>query len=852
MFIPLFCLTAMAAHAAPAVATFSPAMGQPGTQVIVSGSGFSTATIVQFDAAIADFVATADNRLVTTVPLNATTGKIRVTNPTGTGVSGPDFVVAPRITEFTPLRSAPGTIVTIDGSNFTGTTNVLFNTRTSVFAVTAPTQIRATVPAGATNGPITVRTPAGSATTTNAFVVSGPAPVIDGFSPTAGAPGTLVLIEGINFTNVQAVRFNGVIAAFSAPAHTQISATVPATATTGRITVQTPAGTATSSNNFFVTRAPIITNFFPTFGTVGTPVTIEGVNFNNLTGIGFAGRPVSGWGTPAPNQISVTVPNGATNGLITVTNTSGVGTSSNDFVVTRAPIITDFSPTNAAPGAVIVINGANFTGVPNPGGVKFNGRNAANVAVTADTQIHATVPTGATSGPLTITNSFGATTSTDDFFVIGNAPFISEFSPGNGPRGTEVIIGGKNFTSPATIRFNGVADPTAAVTALTQIRATVPATATAGPITVTTSAGTSTNANIFYVPPRLTSLTPTNGIVGSSIVLTGANFVGVSSVLFNTGGAAFTINASNKLTAVVPTNATTGPVTVITPGGVIISTNSFRVQPHITAFSPMLGPVGTVVTINGTSFLNVTNVSFNNVSALFTNVSSTEVRATVPLNATTGPIRVATPDGAAVSPTNFLVTVPSDLALAMSVSATLIEPNLPLTYTLVVTNRGSSIVTGVNVTNTLPPDVAFVSADSTRGNCVQNGGLVTCAFGTFTNGTGETITIVVTPASEGDRVNTATVRSVEPDTNPSDNTASVLTTVVSDESRTLQIRLASGGAEAVISWPASPVVFLLESLERITSSNVWQVVTNNPVPVNGRNTVTNSTTGESRFYRLRK
>src|SRR5439155_480693 len=299
---------------------------------------------------------------------------------------------------------------------------------------TAVTQIQATVPTGATNGPITVQTTAGSATTTNDFIIIGPAPIIDDFSPGVGAPGVGVIISGVNFSGPVTVKFNGVtdpMAAVTAP--TQISAQVPAAATTGRISVTTPAGTATSSNTFFVTKAPVITDFFPGRGQTNfTQVTIEGINFNiaPVSGVGFNGKGVTGSSTPAANQIVVTVPNAATTGPITVTNSFGVGPSSNDFVVT------------------------------------------------------------------------------------GSAPYVSALSPGAGPRGTTVLITGGNFTNPVAVKFNGVTDPAATATALTQIQTTVPANATTGPLTVATSYGTSANNPIFYVPPRLTGFSPTNGIVG--------------------------------------------------------------------------------------------------------------------------------------------------------------------------------------------------------------------------------------------------------------------------------------------------------------------------------------------------
>jgi len=854
----VFLASLLMAEAAPTVTSFAPALGKPGTQVVISGSGFSTATGVNFDTAFADFSSVSDNQMVATVPVDATTGPIRVTNPTGAGSSSANFTVAPRITELDPTRGATNTTVTIYGFNFVGTTNVLFNGKRASFGVTAATQIRATVPFGATNGPITIMTPAGVAVTTNNFLVIGPAPIIDGFTPGIGGPGTFVQITGVNFTNVASVKFNGVNAPFSAPAESQINAQVPPTATTGKISVTTPAGTASSAKDFIVRKQPVITNFFPAIGKAGqTQVTIEGLNLgptNNVTGIGFAGVSVSGWGFTAENQISVTVPPGATNGPIAVANTFGVGVSSNDFIVTRAPIVTGFEPVLAAPGDRIRIDGINFTGVLSPGGVKFNGANSKSNIVTADTQIFAYVPNNATTGPLTVINSFGAGTNTEEFTVIGNLPVITDFSPSSGARGTPVTVNGKNFIGPVTVKFNGAVDPTTTnASAPTQIHAAVPSNATTGLITVTTSAGTSTNLNIFYVPPRLTSFTPTAGVVGSSVVITGANFTGVTAVLFNTSLANFSVNASNKLTTIVPTNATTGPLTVITPGGSIISANTFRVLPNITSFSPTLGPVGTLVTILGTSFFNVSNVSFNDTNTPnFTVVSSTEIRATVPPSATTGPIRVSTPDGTAVSATNFLVTTRSDLVLTMSVSATLAKPGDPLTYRLVVTNRGPSIVTGVKLTDTLPDGVNFVSANSTDGPCPQTNGVVTCNIAVLTNNTGFAVTIVVVPPVEAVLNNTATISSVEGDLNPVDNTASVSTTVILDASRTLRIGLLPDSRILVISWPFSVVRFTLQFRDSFAVANTWQTVTNVPVVIDARNTVTNDASGANRFFRLIK
>ena len=84
--------------------------------------------------------------------------------------------------------------------------------------------------------------------------------------------------------------------------------------------------------------------------------------------------------------------------------------------VRQRPTITGFTPTSGAPTTRVLISGVNFTGVNN---VTFNGSNA-TYTVNSGTQITATRPTGATSGPITITTHAGTTTSTKSFQATGN------------------------------------------------------------------------------------------------------------------------------------------------------------------------------------------------------------------------------------------------------------------------------------------------------------------------------------------------------------------------------------------------------------------------------------------------
>jgi DNA/RNA endonuclease G (NUC1) len=82
---------------------------------------------------------------------------------------------------------------------------------------------------------------------------SAPPPGITSFSPTNGAAGTSVVVTGSNFTSASAVTVNGLGATFNVGSSTQITAAVPAYATSGLISVTVPSGTAISSGAFNVT-----------------------------------------------------------------------------------------------------------------------------------------------------------------------------------------------------------------------------------------------------------------------------------------------------------------------------------------------------------------------------------------------------------------------------------------------------------------------------------------------------------------------------------------------------------------------------------------------------------------------
>ena len=80
------------------------------------------------------------------------------------------------------------------------------------------------------------------------------------------------------------------------------------------------------------------------------------------------------------------------------------------------------------------------------------------------------------------------------------------------------------------------------------------------------------------LPPTLTGFTPKWGPVGARITLTGTHFLGATAVSFNGVLAArFEVVSATTIKAVVPLEATSGPITVVTAGGTAMSAESFTV-----------------------------------------------------------------------------------------------------------------------------------------------------------------------------------------------------------------------------------------------------------------------------------
>ncbi|MHB1462820.1 MAG: IPT/TIG domain-containing protein [Armatimonadota bacterium] len=234
-------------------------------------------------------------------------------------------------------------------------------------------------------------------------------------------------------------------------------------------------------------------------------------------------------------------------------------------------------------------------------------------------------------------------------------PVINSFAPTAAPVGSDITITGLNLGGTTSVTFNGVLT-VFTVKSVTSISAEVPEKAVTGKIKVTTAGGTATSATDFKVTPSVISYTPTKGIAGDMITISGSAFTGATGVKFDGVSTEYTVVDYKTIKARVPVGAETGMITVTTPSGTATSSISFKVLPVIVSFAPSSAAVGTAITITGTSFTGTTAVKFNGINSVFTVDSSTSIRATVHAGAVTGKITVTTGSGTATSETDFSVT----------------------------------------------------------------------------------------------------------------------------------------------------------------------------------------------------
>ena len=503
------------------------------------------------------------------------------------------------------------------------------------------------------------------------------APSINSFSPSSGSPGSTVIITGLNLSRATDVKFNGTsVSSFTANSSTQITTIVPASATSGPISVITPNGTTASTNSFTVLPSVAANDNF------ASATLINGVSGNtSISNVGatkesgepnHAGNPGGAsvwyaWTAPQSGIFTFDTFGSSFDTLLAVYTGSSLGALSpvvsdddagtgvtsavsfnavagtiyeiavdghngqtgtidlNWVLTTSAPTINNFVPASGAPDTIVAINGANFTGTT---AVQFAGINASFTVVSA-TQLTATVPTGATTGVVTVVTGVGTISSTTVFTVI-SPPANDAFASATVLSGTTGTITGTNA---GATKEAGEPD----------------------------HAGNPGGHSVWYAWTAQASNNVTFNTLGSSFdtilaAYTGSSVNALAPVASNDdSGDAFTSSLS-----FAATQGTTYYIAIDGAGGVAgnlaLNWAANVAAPAVDGVAPLSGGVGSSVTISGSSLSSVTEVDFNGVSASFIINSDTQITAKVPDGATTGQISVTNISGIGTSVGSFSVS----------------------------------------------------------------------------------------------------------------------------------------------------------------------------------------------------
>jgi hypothetical protein len=719
--------------------------GVPASSLTVNSSTSITATSPP------QFAGTYDVTVVTYAGTSALSSNDRFAVSTATGPAVSSLGTSTGTT-------AGGTSVTVNGSNFTGATQVMFGlVPAASFSIVSSSQITAVSPpqaAGTVDITVTTYSGSSAASSSDQFSytnASTPSVTSLGTSSGSTAGGTAVTINGSGFTGATAVSFGTVAAAsFTVVSDSQISAVSPAQASgTVDVTVTTFAGTSStgSADHFTYSNAstPSVSAVTPSSGSAagGDLITVTGSAFTGATGVSFGSTAAASFTVINDNALLVTAPPG-TAGTVDITVTTYAGTSSTGssdhytYNSITAPSITSLNPSTGGTGGgtVVTISGSNFL---NADGVFFGGIPAASYTIVNSGEIVAVTPPQ-TAGTIDVTVTYAGTTSAlgsaDRFQVTVPAPLapvVSSLgtSSGSTAGGTSVTLTGSGYTGASAVTFGGIPAQSFVVNSDTSITAVSPSQAAATvDVVVSTPTGTSAVSSSDHFTynaastPSVSGLSVTSGSTagGLGVTVTGSYFTGATGVNFGTVAAAFTVLNDSTLVATAPPQAAgTIDITVTTPSGTSSTGSSDHFTynaastPAVSSVTPSSGTVlgGETITVFGSAFTAATAVKFGSTAATaFTVLSDNALIATAPAGtAGTVDLTVTTPSGTSSTGSSDHYTDGS-------------APSAPSVSSLGTTSGGSGggtvvIISGSGFTNasavsfgSYPTASFFVNSDS--------------------------------------------------------------------------------------------------------------------------------------------
>jgi len=608
LIVGLLCSTF--AFAAPAISTISPTVGPVspvGSALTINGSGFgasASGNTVMIGGVAATPTSWSDTKIVAPVPGVLLPGFADVVvTSSGTASNAKSFLVIPVITAVSPAHAPIGGSVTITGTSFGDTqgtsSTVTFNGLTVTPSAWANTSISFPIPLGATSGAIVVNVNGWDTNGVNYFI----SPTISSLSPASGAAGGSITINGSGFgavRNFNPVTIGGVSVTPTSWSDTAITIPVPTNLPAGNANVVVTVNSLASNSFSFTVLVQLVSL---ALSPANPSVSVNSVQQLRLTATGLysdgssADLTSSATWVTSDRSVAMVLPDPGTPGTRGIVGTANAGTAiitasfagisgSTSVTVTPAvvpavPNISSVSPATATAGTQVTVIGTGFGSSQGNGSV-WLGSTIGSVVSWSDTQVIANVATGSTTGIAQI-QQVGISSNSLPFTVI--TPIISSITPASGLPGTFVTISGTGFgTAQGTGQiWMGTAPGVVTSWNDTQIVAAIAAGSATGTAQVL-QAGVVSNAVPFAVnTPSITSITPTSGVSGTSVTITGSGFgspQGSGIVWIGSTQGVVASWSDTQVVATVDSNAVSGIVRV-QQNGIWSNALSFKVPPSL-------------------------------------------------------------------------------------------------------------------------------------------------------------------------------------------------------------------------------------------------------------------------------
>ncbi|MBA4150553.1 MAG: IPT/TIG domain-containing protein [Verrucomicrobia bacterium] len=638
--LSLFLLIALPAKAvsAPVLNVMVPNSGPSsgGTLVTLTGSNFGTNGTVIFNGNVCTISSYTDSQIEFFSPAGQGTDLPVYVNVNGenSGVI-PFNYNPPFITDIFPTSAptAGGAIVTLAGSSFGTSGNVLFNGNPCAISSYTHSQIQFVLPPGqGIDNSISVMT---GGQPSNIKLFNYQAPSIHFISHTTGPTtgGITITVNGNNFGTNSTIVLGDTPCNVTFNSHTSISFTLPPGQGSNLSLVMNASGQSSTLVGAFSYTAPNITSHTPNNGPTagGTTVYLSGTDFGISPNVTFNGQPCDILSS-SHTQIAFVTPPGQ--GLNQVIRVNVAGQLSNVRLFSYdPPVLNSINPAGgpSSGGTLVTLSGGNFGII---GTVFFNGQ-PCTISSYTHSQIQFFSPSGVGTGH-TVSVSVGGQDSGALSFNY-NPPFITDVFPTSAPTSgnTLVTLTGASFGTSGTVLFNG--NP-CAISSYThsQIQFVVPpGQGMDNSISVVTG-GQPSNMKLFnYSSPSVLFLSPANGPTsgGTSITVSGENF-GTNAIVTVAGSpASITLNSHTAIQFILPAGQGVNVPVIITAGGQSSTPSLFNYDvPVIHSLSPTSGFTsgGTLITLNGSNFGTNGSVTVDGNPCVISSYTHTQIQCLTP------------------------------------------------------------------------------------------------------------------------------------------------------------------------------------------------------------------------------